>query len=196
MFLLGITGGIGSGKTLVCSILEKFGVKVYYADSEARRLMSNDSQLVKQIKVLFGKEAYSGDSLNSKYVANQVFGDAEKLVKLNEIVHPAVRKDFSHWALAQKDAPYVIEEAAILFESGANKFLNESVLVYAPEALRIQRVQERDGLNEEEVRMRMKHQMDEEEKKVLADHIIFNDGREMLLPQVFELHQQILNSRL
>lgn len=195
MFLLGLTGGIGSGKTLVCSILEKFGVKVYYADSEARRLMNSDLQLVRKIKVLFGMDAYSNDSLNSVYIANQVFGDTEKLAKLNAVVHPAVRKDFSHWALAQKDTPYVIKEAAILFESGANKFLNGTVLVYAPERMRIQRVIERDGINEADVRKRMKHQMDEEEKKKLADHIIFNDETGMLLPQVFELHNKILNSR-
>ncbi len=195
MYLLGLTGGIGSGKTLVCSILEKLGVKVYYADSEAKRLMNTDPDLVIQIKALFGMEAYNGTSLNREFLAKEVFGDPAKLAFLNAAVHPVVRKDFSHWVQTQKDAPYVVEETAILFESGARQFLDGSILVYAPEGMRLQRVMERDGLNEEGVRSRMKNQMDEEDKKKLADHIIINDEKEMLLPQVIELHKKILNSR-
>ena len=195
MYLLGLTGGIGSGKTLVCSILEKLGIEVYYADSEAKRLMNTDPDLVIQIKKLFGMEAYNGTSLNREFLAKEVFGDPAKLALLNAAVHPVVRKDFSHWAQTQKDAPYIVEETAILFESGARQFLDGSVLVYAPEGLRLQRVMDRDGLNEEEVRSRMKNQMDEEEKKRLADHVIINDEKEMLLPQVIELHKKILNSR-
>ena len=195
MYLLGLTGGIGSGKTLVCSILEKLGVEVYYADSEAKRLMNTDPDLVIQIKKLFGMEAYNGTSLNREFLAKEVFGDPAKLALLNAAVHPVVRKDFSHWAQTQKDAPYIVEETAILFESGVRQFLDGSVLVYAPEGLRLQRVMDRDGLNEEEVRSRMKNQMDEEEKKRLADHVIINDEKEMLLPQVIELHKKILNSR-
>jgi len=117
------------------------------------------------------------------------------LAKLNAMVHPAVRKDYSHWAESQKSAPYVVEEAAILFESGASNFLDASVLVFAPEAMRIQRVMQRDGVDEESVRRRMIHQMGEEEKKKLADHIIYNDEKEMLLPQIIKLHNTILNSR-
>lgn len=194
MYHLGLTGGIGSGKTLVCSVLEKLGVAVYYADSEARRLMNSEPQLVRQIKELFGKEAYINDSLHREFLAKQVFGDTVKLAKLNAVVHPAVWKDFFSWAQTQKDAPYVVKEAAILFESGISHSLDGSVLVYAPEAMRIQRVMDRDGVDEESVRRRMMHQMDEEEKKKLADYIIYNDDSEMLLPQIIALHNKILNS--
>ena len=192
---MGLTGGIGSGKTLVCSILEKLGIPVYYADSAARRLMNSDEELSKNIVGIFGDEVYNGASLNRDLLARKVFGNQEMLEKLNAMVHPAVRKDYSGWVESQKGAPYVVEEAAILFESGADTLLDGSVLVYAPEALRIQRVMKRDGVDEESVRSRMMHQMDEDKKKERADHIIYNDEKEMLLPQVIALHNIVLNSR-
>jgi len=195
MYQLGLTGGIGSGKTLVCSILEKLGIPVYYADSAARRLMNSDEELSKNIVGIFGAEVYNGASLNRDLLARKVFGNQEMLAKLNAMVHPAVRKDYSGWIESQKGAPYVVEEAAILFESGADRLLDGSVLVYAPEALRIQRVMKRDGVDEESVRSRMMHQMDEDKKKERADHIIYNDEKEMLLPQVIALHNKILNNR-
>lgn len=190
----GLTGGIGSGKSLVCQILEKLGVPVYYADKEARRLMNTDEELRHRIIDRFGREAYEGNGLNREFLATQVFGDEESLTSLNELVHPAVRKDFSDWAETHREAPYVVEEAAILFESGADRFLDGSILVYAPEELRIQRVMLRDDVDEESVRRRMMHQMDEEEKKQRADHVIYNDGKELLLPQVLTIHNRILNS--
>jgi dephospho-CoA kinase len=195
MYQLGLTGGIGSGKTLVCSILEKLGVPVYYADSAARRLMNSDEELSKNIVGVFGAEVYNGASLNRDLLARKVFGNQEMLDKLNAMVHPAVRKDYSGWIESQKGAPYVVEEAAILFESGADRLLDGSVLVYAPEALRIQRVMKRDGVDEESVRSRMMHQMDEDKKKERADHVIYNDEKEMLLPQVIALHNKVLNTR-
>lgn len=195
MYQLGLTGGIGSGKTLVCSILEKLGVPVYYADSAARRLMNSDEELSKNIVGVFGAEVYNGASLNRDLLARKVFGNQEMLAKLNAMVHPAVRKDYSGWVESQKGAPYVVEEAAILFESGADGLLDGSVLVYAPEALRIQRVMKRDGVDEKSVRSRMMHQMDEDKKKKRADHVIYNDEKEMLLPQVIALHNKILNNR-
>ena len=195
MYQVGITGGIGSGKTLVCSIFEKLGIPVYYADSEARTLMNSDPELVSGIVGLFGKEAFNGDSLNREFLAKTVFGDPDMLAKLNDLVHPAVRKDFSLWVEIQADVPYVVEEAAILFESGAARYLDGSVLVYAPEAMRIRRVMQRDGADEESVRRRMIHQMDETDKMKLADHIIYNDETELLLPQVIALHKKLLISR-
>ena len=195
MYQLGLTGGIGSGKTLVCSILEKLGVPVYYADSAARRLMNSDAKLRNSIVEIFGAEVYNGAILDRSLLAGKVFGNQEMLEKLNEMVHPAVRKDYSGWVESQKVAPYVVEEAAILFESGADRLLDGSVLVYAPEALRIQRVMKRDGVDEESVRSRMIHQMDEDNKRKRADHIIYNDEKEMLLPQVIALHNKVINSR-
>ena len=194
MFRVGLTGGIGSGKTLISSIFEKLGVSVYNADSAARKLMNSDAGLKGGIISLFGEQAYGNDGLNRQYLADSVFGDEEKLAGLNRIVHPAVRLDFIRWSTLQGGSPYVIEEAAILFESGASQEMNYSVLVYAPEELRISRVMKRDGVGREAVQRRMGHQLSEEEKMKMADHVLFNDGKEMLLPQVIELHNKILNS--
>ena len=141
---LGLTGGIGSGKTLVCQIFEKLGVPVYYADTEARNLMCTDPELKAGITEMFGKEAFGKEGLNREYIAGIVFGDRNKLDRLNRMVHPLVRKDFNRWAELQDKVPYVIEEAAILFESGAHTAMDYTVLVHAPEELRIRRVVERD----------------------------------------------------
>ncbi len=192
MFRVGLTGGIGSGKSLICSILEKLGVSVYYADAEARSLMDNDPALKVKIVELFGEQAYSGGSLDRQYLAGRLFGDAELLASMNTVVHPAVREDFKRWADLQKGVPYVVEEAAILFESGAHREMDHTVLVYAPEEVRIGRVMERDGCDRESVLRRMGHQWSEEELKKLADHVIVNDGQQMLLPQVIELHNKLL----
>lgn len=193
MFKLGLTGGIGSGKTLVCQIFEKLGVPVYYADTAARDLMNTDADLKAGISQMFGEKAYGKDGLNRQYLADMVFGDHEKLAGLNGLVHPAVQKDFMRWTQLQSASPYVLEEAAILFESGASMGMDLSVLVYAPEELRICRVIKRDGVKREDVLKRMGHQMSEEEKLERADHVLFNDGTRMLLPQVIELHNRILN---
>lgn len=195
MYQVGLTGGIGSGKTLVCNVLEKLGVPVYYADSAARRLMNSNTDLINKIVGMFGNEAYKEESINRLYLAEQVFGNPQKLSDLNSVVHPVVREDYNSWAISQKDAPYVVEEAAILFESGANRFMDEIVWVYAPDTLRIKRVMERDGVDEKSVRRRMKYQMDDEERKGLADYIIHNDETEMLLPQIITMHTKLLNSR-
>lgn len=192
---MGVTGGIGSGKTLVCSVFEKIGIPVYYADPGARWLMSHDPSLKKKIKELLGSASYRGGKLDREYVAEMVFRDPEVLNKLNAIVHPAVRDHYMQWVKKQADVPYVIEEAAILFESGANRFLDMTILVFAPEDLRIRRVMERDGVSEEEVRLRMKRQMEEVEKERMADELIINDEKEMLLPQIITLHQQILKKK-
>lgn len=193
MFKLGLTGGIGSGKTLVCQIFEKLGVSVYYADTAARELMNTDAELKAGIRKMFGEKAYGKDGLNRQYLAGMVFGDHKKLAGLNSLVHPAVHKDFLRWTQLQNKSPYVIEEAAILFESGASADMDFSVLVYAPEELRISRVMRRDGVKREDVVRRMEHQLSEEEKLERADHVLYNDGTRMLLPQLIELHNMVLN---
>lgn len=192
MIRVGLTGGIGSGKSLICTIFEKLGVPVYYADAEARRLMSKDPVLKNGIMDLFGEEVYRGGDLDRNYLAGLVFGDAENLAALNALVHPAVREDFKSWAEEQKEYPYVVEEAAVLFESGAHRELDSTVLVTAPAEVRISRVMERDGIDRESVLKRMRHQWREEEQLKLADHVIINDGQQMLLPQVIELHNSLL----
>jgi dephospho-CoA kinase len=193
MLKLGLTGGIGSGKTLVCQIIEKLSVPVYYADRAARELMNSDADLKESIRSMFGDQAYSKEGLDRQYVASSVFGDHDKLSRLNSLVHPAVRKDFFRWTEQHRESPYVVEEAAILFESGASVEMDQTVLVYAPEELRISRVMKRDGRSREDVLKRMEHQLSEEEKMKKADHILTNDGVQMLLPQVIELHNKILN---
>ena len=195
MFKLGLTGGIGSGKTLVCQIFEKLGVPVYYADLAARDLMNTDAALVAGIRQMFGEKAYGDKGLNRQYLASSVFGDQKKLSRLNQLVHPAVRKDFISWSSGQEGVPYVIEEAAILFESRASEGMDLSVLVYAPEELRINRVMKRDGIQREEVLKRMEHQMSEEKKMEMADHVLINDRNRMILPQVIDLHKKILKRR-
>ena len=191
MFRLGITGGIGSGKSFVCSILEKFGVPVYYADKEARRLMNTRVDLKRAIKGVFGEEIYHDGELDRQEMGHRIFGQPDMLDKINRMVHPVVREDFFKWSEAWKNVPYVIEEAAILFESGAASEMDATVLIYAPKQLRIERVMARDGLGRSEVERRINMQMDEEEKKRLADRVILNDEKKLLLPQLVALHEDI-----
>lgn len=189
---VGLTGGIGSGKTLVCSVLEKLGVAVYYADSEARRLMNNDPGLAAKISTLFGNKAYEGGSLNREYISQRVFKEKELLKRLNELVHPAVRMDFSRWISEQKPATYVVEEAAILFESGSDRNMDLTVGVFAEKELRVRRAMLRDGSTREQVLNRMNSQMSEKEMMERADIVIRNDGKEMILPQIINMHNVIL----
>ncbi|SRR6056297_445390 len=187
---IGVTGGIGSGKTLVCDVFRALRVPVYEADREAKRLMEEDPSLRKHLEGLFGKEAYTEGHLNRSHIASRVFGDPEILQALNSKVHPAVHEDFQRWCLEQSSAPCVIEEAAVLYESGGDRFLDAVVLVYAPEELRMERVMKRDGVSREQVLHRMKHQLPDEEKRKRADYIIFNGNQQMILPQIVDLHQQ------
>ncbi|MEN8156998.1 MAG: dephospho-CoA kinase [Bacteroidota bacterium] len=195
MYQVGVTGGIGSGKTMVCSVLEILGVPVYNADREAKCMLNTHPVLREGVIGLLGEEAYRDGKLDRAYVGSRVFGDREMLEKLNTLIHPAVREDFHNWASGYSGVPYVVKEAAILFESGANRLLDLTVLVYAPSDLRIRRVMDRDKVTREDVKKRMMHQMDDEEKRILADEIILNDGREMLIPQIVALHEKIVNRR-
>lgn len=193
MYKVGITGGIGSGKTLVCGILELLGIPVYYADLEARRLMNEKEELRKGIINALGEEVYSGGELDRKVMGRKVFGDPGLLDKVNKLVHPHVGEDFLKWSEGWNNVPYVVEEAAILFESGAWRRVDLSVLIYAPVAMRLKRIAERDGISQEEIELRMKRQMDEEEKKRLADRVIYNDEKSLLLPRIIALHEEIKN---
>lgn len=188
MKVVGITGGIGSGKTTVCRIFEQLGVPVYYADDRAKMLMNTSSTIRAGIIAEFGHEAYTDQGLNRAYLAGLVFGTPERLAKLNALVHPAVADDFDEWVEHHVDKPYVMKEAAILFESGAYQGVDITVLVIAPEDVRIERVVARDGVKPEDVRKRMANQWTQERKAKLADHIINNDGFHLLIPQVLELH--------
>jgi dephospho-CoA kinase len=192
MLIVGITGGIGSGKTTVCGIFAALGVPIYYADTRAKEVMVTDQQLMIDITRNFGDAAYQNGVLNRQFLAEQVFSNKDKLAVLNGLVHPAVGRDFMNWVSEHQQFPYVMKEAAILFESGAYKAVNTTVLVTAPEDVRLQRVMQRDGVAEAEVRMRMTNQWPEERKVELADHTIINDGKHLLIPQVLALHDKFL----
>lgn len=187
---VGITGGIGSGKTTVCKIFEQLGIPVYYADEKARQLMEQDDALRQSIVEEFGKSAYLPDqSLDRKFLSGIVFKDKEKLDKLNSLVHPAVAADFQNWTLKHKTVPYILKEAALLVESGSYRQLDRLIVVTAPEELRINRVMKRDKVSQQEVVARIQKQLPEKEKIQWADYVIVNDGEALLLPQVLSLHR-------
>ena len=188
MLKIGLTGGIGSGKSTVAKIFETLGIPVYYADAEAKRLMNSSETLKKVIRQNFGEATYENDQLNRKYLAGIVFNDPEKLELLNALIHPVTINDAEQW-MQQQSAPYSIKEAALLFESGATENLDFIVGVYAPQALRIKRVMKRDGLTTDEIMKRINRQVNEEMKMKLCDFVIINDEQELLIPQVLKLHQ-------
>jgi dephospho-CoA kinase len=191
MLKIGLTGGIGSGKTIVAKMFETLGIPVYYADEAARRLMNEDAALKEKIISSFGKESYVDGKLNRSYISSVVFADAEKLGLLNSLVHPVTIKDANAW-MQQQTSAYAIKEAALTFESGSNKELDKIIGVYAPVPLRILRVMQRDHLDRDQVLSRMNRQMNEEEKMRLCDYVITNDEQSMVIPQVLELHKKFL----
>ncbi len=192
MLSVGLTGGIGSGKSTVAKIFELLGIPVYYADVAAKRLMNEDERLRQQIVTHFGSDAYTDGKLNRSYIAEMVFNDREKLDLLNSLTHPAVMHDSEEWIKAQT-APYAIREAALIFESDIHKHLDYVIGVSAPEALRIQRTMKRDNITMEEVVARMKNQMDEHTKMQLSDFVIYNDELQLVMPQVLSLHKKLLD---
>ncbi len=182
---IGLTGGIGCGKSYVAKLFRELGIPVYEADSAARRLQEYDVHLIAAMKNLFGSEAYlENGKLNSKAIGAQVFADAEKMKQLNALVHPAVKTDFRNWINAQHNVPFILKEAAILFESGTNEGLDAVIVVTAPEDLRIRRVMERDNIAAADVQKRMAAQWPEAEKIKRATFVIHNDEQQLLLPQV------------
>ena len=187
---IGITGGIGTGKSLVCRIFQCFGVPAYDADSHAKELMTTDGILISNIKKEFGELSYNTDgSLNRNYLSLRVFNDAEQLKKLNELVHPRVAIDYKRWVENKIGFPYVLKEAALLFEAGSNQQLDKVIVVHAPEEIRIRRVLKRDRhRTEAQVKSIVKNQMPEEEKMKRADFIVMNDETVLLIPQIVELH--------
>ena len=192
MLRIVLTGGIGSGKSTVAHIFNVLGIPVYSADDASKRLMAEDQALKKNIISSFGKESYTDGELNRKYLSDQVFNDSKKIELLNSLVHPATLKDAVQW-MQKQNAPYVIKEAALIFESGFNKLLDFVIGVKSPLSLRIKRVMERDNVTSDQVEARIKLQIDEQEKINLCDFIIVNDEKQMLIPQVLLLHEKFLN---
>ena len=194
MLKIGITGGIGSGKTTICKVFELIGIPVFYADTVAKEIMTTDPLLKEQIQETFGRDSYFQDgSVNRKYIAKIVFNDQAELEKLNALVHPAVFRAFDNWVIAQDPAaPYILKEAALLYESESYKMCDKSVLVTAPIETKISRVMHRDSVSKEEVEARMAKQWTDEQKLPMADYSLVNDESTSIIQQVLHLHQQFL----
>lgn len=190
MLKIGLTGGIGSGKSTIARIFETLGIPVYNADRETRRLMEEDKDIVSSIIQHFGEESYKEGRLNRSYLASVVFNNEEKLALLNSLTHPITINDANNWMKLQT-APYIIKEAALIFESGSGEFLDYVIGVYAPAPLRIRRTMDRDKLTAAEVQKRMDRQINEEMKMKLCDFVILNNEQQAVVPQVLELHEKL-----
>lgn len=195
MYKVGITGGIGSGKTTVCKVFEVLGIPIFYADTEAKNMMVEDELLIEAIKSTFGEESYFEEGkLNNKHIAGIVFNNEAELAKLNALVHPAVFRAFDRWeANVNPNAPYTLKEAALLFESGSYKMCDTTILVTAPTDVKINRVMQRDNSTAEQVKARMDKQMSDDEKTKMANHFIMNDEAHSIIKQVLALHKEFLN---
>ena len=193
MIIVGLTGGIGSGKTTVAGFFKDLGIAIYIADDAGKKLMLESSAIKESIVALFGAKAYSDNTPNRKFIASKVFGDKEQLEKLNAIIHPAVEADFRKW-LEKQDSPYIIYEAAILFEAGGYKKCDFTVLVTAEKELRINRLQERDQSSVEEIEARMNNQWSDERKSEMADFLIKNDDLAETKLQVERIHNEFLKA--
>jgi dephospho-CoA kinase len=191
MLRVGLTGGIGSGKTTVTDIFKVLGVPVFDADTAAKRIMEEDEALIASIKKEFGDAAYNDHTLNRKYLADIVFNNSYRLEKLNALIHPVTIQAAHDWMM-QQNTPYVIKEAALMFESAAAAGVDVIVGVFAPKNLRIKRVMNRDGMKREDILARMDKQIDEEIKMKLCDFIIVNDEQQLVIPQVLQLHEKLL----
>ena len=191
MKVIGLTGGIGSGKSTVARMFELLNVPVYYADLEAKRLMSDNVTLKLGITKLFGDKAYVNNKLNRGYIAEVVFKDKTKLKALNALVHPEVRKDFLHWIDTQS-ASYVIQENPLIFEKNDQELFDKVIIVTADKEVRIQRIIDRDGISKDQILDRMANQLDDTEKTELADFVIYNESLENTKVQVSRIHQQLL----
>ncbi len=193
MLKIGLTGGIGSGKSTVAKIFEVLGIPVYYADDAAKKLMNENDSLKETIIKHFGAESYIDGMLNRSFLAKEVFSDTEKTKLINSIIHPVTIADAELWMQKQKSV-YAIKEAALIFEAKAEKHLDLIIGVQSPLPLRIQRVMLRDSITEEAVMARMQKQMDEVEKLSRCDFIIVNDEKELLIPQVLNIHQKLITN--
>lgn len=191
MLVIGLTGGIGSGKTTVGRLFEQLGVPVYNSDREAKRLMEESGTVREAIKALLGEQVYLENKPNRPLIASRVFANHDLLEKLNAIIHPAVRTDFKAWVGRQR-FPYVIQEAAILFENGSYTKFDKIILVCAPREERIKRVEERDESRREEIEARMAHQWDDNRKRVLADFVIDNLNLENSRQEVLKIHGHLM----
>lgn len=193
MLKVGVTGGIGSGKSVVCDIFKHLGIPVFNADIEAKKIMISNVKVIDEIKQNFGSDIYTEDSvLDKKKLAKIIFNNNQALNKINSIVHPAVKNEFDAWCIKHKNYSYVIEEAAILFESGAYKNMDKVINVTSPLELRLKRVVQRDKVKKEDVEARIAAQMNDDERNRRSDYIVYNDENQLLIPQILKIHALLL----
>lgn len=192
MLKIGLTGGLGSGKSTVAHIFEVLGIPVYYADAASKRLMNDDEKVKEAVQIAFGKQVYPNGKLDRKYLSEIVFKDEKKLELLNSIVHPATLQDADEW-MKKQATPYAIKEAALIFESGAHQYLDYVIGVQATLPLRLQRAMKRDNISSEEAMARIDKQMNEEKKMSLCNFVIVNDEQQTVIAQVLSLHKKLLS---
>ncbi|NPA44081.1 MAG: dephospho-CoA kinase [Chlorobi bacterium] len=191
MKIIGLTGGIGSGKSIVSKVFATFNIPVYNSDIEAKKLMNSSSEIKEKLISEFGSEVYLNNTLNRKFLANIIFNDKQKLEFVNSVVHPVVINHFKKWVSQQKTT-YVIKENAILFESGMHKNVDFIITVTAPEDIRIERVIKRDGSTYKEVKARILNQISDKEKVKRSDFVIYNDDKKLILPQIIKIHKKMI----
>lgn len=192
MLKVGLTGGIGAGKSTVAHIFEVLGIPVYHADQEAKRLMQTNPVLIEKIRMAFSDKAYADGMLDRKFLSSVVFNDKQQLELLNSIVHPFTIQDGKEW-MKRQTSPYAIKEAALIFESGSQGEFDSIIGVFAPTTLRIHRTIQRDQVDREKVLHRMEKQLDESIKMKLCDHVLINNEQTLLMPQAIALHQKLLS---
>ncbi len=190
MKIVGITGGIGSGKSTVCEVFKAFGVPVFHADDEAKKVYEEFPEVLEKVKSIFGKEVILHGKINKQALAARAFNEPENLKKLNELVHPYVARKFKNW-LSEQAGSIVLREAAILIESGSYKDCAEIIVVTAPMDVRLARIMKRGGITTEEIKKRMASQMTDEERLPYADYVINNDGKQLILPQIDQVYHAL-----
>jgi dephospho-CoA kinase len=192
MIKAGITGGIGAGKTTVCRIFETLGIPVFYADDEAKKILRNDGNVINAVRAAFGDKVFTEDSPDRKKMAEVVFDNPQKLQQLNSILHPVTFLKYEKWIAGMKDFPYTLLEAALIYETGADKFLDKIIAVFSAPELRIGRIIRRDHISAQQVRSRMKNQPEADILSKKSDFSIINERDQLLIPQVMRIHEQIL----
>ena len=193
---IGITGGMGSGKSFVCSIIENLGYSIFYSDKEAKWLMENNVSLIAEIKKIVGNNAYTNNKINKEEIRKYIFDSAENRKKINEIVHPAVTQHFDHWAQQFKSNSLLFNESALLIETGSYKRFDKIILITASQDVKIKRLIQRENVSKEEIRLRMNSQLSDEVKKDHADYIIENNETDFLLPKIFTIIDQLKKDSL
>jgi len=192
MITVGLTGGIGSGKSYIAQVFKNLSIPVFNSDYQAK-LAYSDGKIQDTVIKLLGQESFIKQKPNTSFIAEKAFSNSATLVKLNAIIHPWVEKQFRDWADSMSGYPYLIKEAAIIFETGKYKKLDYTICVTASEQTRISRIVLRDDASEENIKKRMKHQWTDEKKSSLADFVIQNDGKQLIIPQILQIHNTLIN---